>query len=110
MLLEPREPFDFLQTLRFILSPPALLNGRVFAPLLDYFEDGEYRRAVDVNGQAVLYGVREAPGRPSRLHVRILAGPHDAFSQNTISRLVERQFSTALDLASFEKLAQSDRV
>jgi len=41
MLIRPRAPFNFAQTLRFILSPPALLNGRQFAPLLDYFVDGE---------------------------------------------------------------------
>jgi len=57
-------PFDFARTLRFILSPPALLNGRVFDPLLDHFEAGEYRRVADVNGQPVLYGV--APGGKPR--------------------------------------------
>jgi len=46
MTIYPRTPFNFAQTLRFILAPPPLLNGRTFAPLLDYFVDGEYRRTL----------------------------------------------------------------
>ena len=59
MLIHPRAPFNFAQTLRFILAPPALLNGRQFAPLLDYFVDGEYRRVLELGEQLILYGVRE---------------------------------------------------
>ena len=76
LLLRPREPFNFASTLRFILSPPALLNGRQFAPLLDYFVDGEYRRVLEFGEQLVLYGVREERDRSSAaLRMRILAGP-----------------------------------
>src|SRR2546426_9234693 len=75
VLLRPREPFSFTRTLRFILSPPALLNGRQFAPLLDYFEDGEYRRLADIQGQPVLYGVSERQTFPATLRGRILARP-----------------------------------
>ena len=110
MLLEPREPFSFSQTLRFILSPPALLNGRQFAPLLDHFVDNEYRRAADIDGEAVLYGVQEVPRPPVRLQVRILAGPQDERTRRAVCDLVEQQFSTALDLAPFARLVQSDPV
>ena len=73
MLLIPRQPFDFARTLRFILSPPALQNPakRQFAPLLDYFEDGEYRRVADIAGQPVLYGVSEVKSKkPAAFHGR----------------------------------------
>ena len=36
-----------------------MLNGRQFAPLLDYFVDGEYRRVLELGEQLILYGVRE---------------------------------------------------
>ena len=79
MVLQPRPPFSLRQTLRFILSPPELLNGRRFAPLLDYFEDGEYRRAAEIGGEPVLYGVREKRrGSAVALSIRILAGRDDA--------------------------------
>ena len=133
MLLIPRQPFDFARTLRFILTPPALRNGRQFAPLLDYFEDGEYRRAADIGGQPVLYGVSELkPGKPASqpgrgrqgrgpnrlgraaratgLRVRILAGPKDKTTEHEVQALVERQFSTRLDLNPFYQLAASDPV
>lgn len=109
MLLEPREPFDFLRTLRFILSPPALLNGRSFAPLLDYFEQGEYRRVAEVSGQPVLYGVSENR-TPHGLRVRILSGPTDAATAHAVQGRVERQFSTLLDLREFARVAAQDRV
>ena len=111
MLLKPREPFSFTHTLRFILSPPALLNGREFAPLLDYFEAGEYRRVAEIGDQAVLYGVSEERRRGSaHLRIRILAGPDDPRTLEQIRSLVERQFSTHLDLTPFYRLAQSDSV
>ena len=69
MLLTPRQPFSFAHTLRFILSPPALLNGRKFEPLLDYFEDGEYRRVVEIIQANTLGSIRRVQvwhnGRPS---------------------------------------------
>ena len=119
MLLKPRQPFNFSQTLRFILSPPALLAGRKFAPLLDYFEHGEYRRVAEVNGQPVLYGVTEDEASVERiagrqtggaLRVRVLAGPADAGTRRTVQALVERQFATGLDLAGFEGVAAADPV
>jgi DNA-3-methyladenine glycosylase II len=111
MLLIPRQPFDFARTLRFVLSPPALLNGRQFAPLLDYFEDGEYRRVADIGGQPVLYGVSEVNARkPAGLRVRILSGPSDKATEREVRSLVERQFSTGLDLNPFYQLVASDRV
>ena len=111
MLLKPREPFSFDRTLRFILSPPELLNGRRFAPLLDYFEEGEYRRVADIGGQLVLYGVSEKVRRKERaLQVRILAGRSDETVRRALAAQVERQFSTDLDLTAFYELAKSDRV
>lgn len=114
------EPFDFERTLRFILSPPALLNGRVFDPLLDHFEAGEYRRAAEVNGQPVLYGVtagqgiRSARGQagPGRhwLEVRILAGPDDDATRQAVADLVRRQFAAGLDLRPFYRQVASDPV
>jgi DNA-3-methyladenine glycosylase II len=113
------EPFDFQRTLRFVLSPPALLNGRVFDPLLDHFERGEYRRAAEVNGQPVLYAVagRHEPRRQRRgerdrkgLEARILAGPTDAATRQAVADLVRRQFSTDLDLTPFYHQVATDPV
>src|SRR5207244_8867779 len=85
-------------------------NGRQFAPLLDYFEDGEYRRVADIEGQPVLYGVSEHQTSPVTLRVRILAGPIDSRTRSAVRSLVERQFSTHLDLGPLARLAASDRV
>jgi DNA-3-methyladenine glycosylase II len=111
MIIQPREPFNFGQTLRFILSPPALLNGRQFAPLLDYFVEGEYRRVLELGERLILYGVREegAAAKPS-LHLRILAGRDDGHSQGAVAREVARQFATHLDLQPFYALAEADPV
>jgi DNA-3-methyladenine glycosylase II len=110
------KPFDFERTLRFILSPPTLLSGRVFDPLLDHFESGEYRRVADVKGQPILYGVtaRHGPGRGKTgaantwLDARILTGPEDAATRQTIGDLVRRQFCTDLDLRPFYRQVASD--
>ena len=111
MFLTACEPFDFARTLRFILSPPPLLNGRRFAPLLDYFVEGEYHRVVEVGGQPVLFGVSEGRRGSTRgLRVRILAGPADPRTKDPVRHLVARQFSTGLDLAPFYRLAESDPV
>jgi len=111
MLLKPREPFSFTRTLRFILSPPPLLNGRKFTPLLDYFEDGEYRRVSEIGGEPVLYGVSEEGQGPKKfLRVRILAGLSGPDVMDAVRQLVERQFSTNLDLAPFYRLAATDPV
>jgi DNA-3-methyladenine glycosylase II len=111
MLIHPPSPFNFAQTLRFILAPPALLNGRQFAPLLDYFVDGEYRRVLEFGEQLILYGVREdgPPDKPT-LRVRILAGPDHARAQRAVAGEVARQFSTELDLQPFYALAEADPV
>ncbi len=111
MLIRPIPPFDFARTLRFTLSPPALLNGRKFAPLLDYFEDGEYRRVVELDALPVLYGIREerdASGVVLRL--RVLAGPSDERALHRLEALARRQFSTDLDLRPFYRLAASHPV
>ncbi len=111
MVLIPREPFDFRRTLRFILSPPALLNRRRFAPLLDYFEEGEYRRVAEVDGQPVLLGVAELrEGSKRGFRVRVLSGVRDAATMRAVQLLVDRQFSTTLDLAPFYRIAESDPV
>src|SRR5215469_11412786 len=123
MRITAHEPFDFQRTLRFVLSPPALLNGRLFEPLLDHFGNGEYRRAADLSGQPVLYAVREVnpvsskPARRDRylsesagLDLKILAGPRDETTRRTLAEFVQRQFSTDLDLTPFYRLAASDRV
>src|SRR5690348_15187532 len=108
MLLRPRQPFNFSQTLRFVLQPPALLNGKQFPPLLDYFEDGEFRRAVDFDGDPVLYGVTETPSPTRQLQVRILAGRSDAGT--AVLEQVRRQFSTDLDLGPFGQICALDPV
>jgi DNA-3-methyladenine glycosylase II len=111
MFLATRQPFSFQKTLRFILSPPALLNGRQFEPLLDHLVENEYRRVVEIAGQPVLYGVTEASrGKERGIQARILAGPADAATLSTVLSLVERQFSTSLNLNPFYRLAQSDPV
>jgi DNA-3-methyladenine glycosylase II len=111
MLIPARLPFDFKRTLRFILSPPKLLDR----PLLDHFVDGEYRRAAEINGEAVLYGVSEGPRPRSKsqrcaLDVRILAGRRDAATEQAVAVLVRRQFSTDLDLEPFYRIAAADPV
>jgi len=111
MLLHPRAPFNFAQTLRFILAPPPLLNGRQFAPLLDYFVDGEYRRVLEFGDQLVLYGVRaDARSNKTALRVRILAGADNDDSRKAVAAEVARTFSTQLDLQPFYALAQNDPV
>ncbi len=111
MLIHPRAPFNFAQTLRFILSPPALLNGRQFAPLLDYLVDGEYRRVTELGEQLILYGVREEahPANPA-LRARILAGLDNDRARRAVATEVARQFSTDLDLQPFYALAEADPV
>ena len=111
MIVHPRAPFNFAQTLRFILSPPALLNGRQFAPLLDYWVDGEYRRVLELGEQLILYGVRDEGHTASpALRVRILAGPDHDRARRAVASEVRRQFSTDLDLQSFHALAERDPV
>lgn len=111
MLLKPREPFSFTRTLRFVLSPPALLNGRKFAPLLDYFEENEYRRVAEIEGELVLYGVsEERPGSKTLLNVRVLAGPTAPGTLDAVRELVERQLATELDLNLFYRVAAADPV
>ncbi len=107
MLVEPRPPFDFQRTLRFNLGPPTQPNGRKFEPLLDHFEDGEYRRVVELGSEPVLYGVGE---EARALRVRILAGPDDEGSRNSIRELVSRQFSADLDLNPFYRRVAGDPV
>ncbi len=111
MLLRPREPFSLKHTLWFILSPPALLKGREFAPLLDHYEKEEYRRVVEFRGQPLLYGVREEKRHSqTALRIRILAGPADPATREMLHALVERQFASQLDLAPFYRLTESDPV
>lgn len=111
MLIRPVEPFNLSLTLRFTLSPPALLTGREFAPLLDYFEDGEYRRVVDLGAQPVLYGIREErEGNGTALRLRVLAGSSDERASRQLEALARRQFSTDLDLQPFYRLAAADPV
>ncbi len=109
MLVPVCKPFSLERTLRFALSPPALLNGRRFDPLLEHFEAGEYRRVSEIAGHPILYGVTEDQVRGEcALLVRILKGPADASVADRLRRLVERQFSTDLDLAPFYRLAETD--
>lgn len=111
MLIRPRQPFSFAQTLRFVLSPPALLNGRKFPPLLDHLEDGEYRRVEETDGQPTLYGVREeGQGAANRLRLRVLGGPDSPGALRSLASLVERQLSANLDISPFYSLAASDPV
>ena len=111
MLLKPQEPFSFAHTLRFTLGPPAPPSGQPFTPLLDCFEEREYRRVTDVGGQLVLYGVREElRGSRPMLRLRILAGPANEATQRAVRAQVENQFSTALDLKPFYTLAKGDLV
>lgn len=124
MTIKPRKPFDFARTLRFVLGPPAparldggragqpgRLRDRGLSPLLDYFVEGEFRRAAEVAGQTVLFGVRQEGERGARrLCARVLVGPKDRATLRALGVLVERMFSTRLDLLPFYRLACSDRV
>jgi len=111
MLLRPREPFNFAHTLRFILSPPALANGRQFAPLLDHLVDGEFRRVLQFDKQLVLYGVREEKDRAfAGLRIRILSGPDGEDVRRAVRTEVMRQFSADLDVQPFYALGARDPV
>ena len=111
MLIHPRAPFNFSQTLRFILAPPPLLNGRVFDPLLDYFIDGEYRRVLEIGNHRVLFGVREKESTGKlALQVRILAGHDDERTRRAVKAEMAHQFSTDLDLQPIYSLAARDPV
>lgn len=112
MKLDPKEPFSFHHTLRFMLSPPALLNGRRFEPLLDYFIGGELRRAAEIDGELVLYGVSEKPsnGPGTALRLRILRGPADLSTLRFAARLARRQLGLDVDIVPFYKLARLDPV
>jgi DNA-3-methyladenine glycosylase II len=85
------------------------LNGRQFDPLLDYQVQGEYRRVAEMGGAPVLYGVSEAlhRGRP-QLQIRVLLGPANERTMGELRRLVQRQFSTDLDLSPFYRLVRED--
>ena len=111
MLIQPQQPFDFVRTLKFILSPPAALNRRVFEPLMEHFQDGEYRRAIRIDGRPVLYGVAEERtfGEPA-LKVRVVKGSSGRSVHQRVQQVVSRQFSTELDLTPFLKIARNDKV
>ena len=111
MLIKLQQPFSFVRTLKFILSPPSTLNGRIHEPLMDYYEDGEYRRAIWLDGRPVLYGVAEEPlSTPPSLRVRVLKSPGGGSVHGQIQQVVSRQFATGLDLAPFHSLASNDKV
>ncbi|HEX5483857.1 MAG TPA: hypothetical protein VFZ08_14640 [Terriglobia bacterium] len=111
MILKPREPFNFHRTLRFILSPPSLLNGRSFAPLLDYFVAGEFRRVIEVEGEPVLYGVSERDARSGGgLRVRILQGPSHSAARRAVLDSARTQLAVDFDLNPFYTLAALDPV
>jgi DNA-3-methyladenine glycosylase II len=111
MLLRPREPFSLSHTLRFILSPPQLLNGRKVKPILDYFEDGEYLRVLQLDGEPTLYGVsQERSVRGAALRLRIRAGINDERTHTVLHAWVARQFAVDLDIAPFYRLAGKDPV
>ncbi|TAM80911.1 MAG: DNA-3-methyladenine glycosylase 2 family protein [Acidobacteria bacterium] len=110
MLIKPQQPFDFLRTLKFILSPPSL-NNRSYEPLMDHFEDGEYRRVISIAGRPVLYGVREERNSNGTcLRIRVLKGPKDRSVQHQVRQAVSRQFAAGLDLTPFHKMARNDMV
>ncbi|MGH9352798.1 MAG: DNA-3-methyladenine glycosylase family protein [Terriglobia bacterium] len=112
MKLHPQEPFNFHRTLRFILSPPALLNGRQFDPLLDYFVEGEFLRVAEIGGETVLYGVSEdhVAGPGAALRVRILHGPADRSTLRAVAGIVQRQLGMGVDLGPFYNLMRRDPV
>lgn len=111
MLVKPRQPFDFKRTLKFILSPPALMNGRVFEPLMDHFQEGEYRRAIRLDGHPVLYGVSEVEdSNAPALRVRVLKGPGGKNILGRVRQVAGQQFAADLDLSPFYRLARKDKV
>lgn len=109
--LIPHQPFDFDQTLRFVLSPPQLQNGRQFEPLLDHWVDGEYRRLMMAGGEPVLYGLSSCGGPGGHtLRLRILQGRKDAATLRRLRQAVENQFKLGFDLQPFYAMAQRDAV
>lgn len=110
-MIEPQQPFNFVRTLKFILSPPSTLNGRVHEPLMDHYENGEYRRAISIDGRPVLYGVaEELHSTGAILRARVLKGPGGRRVHGQIQQVVSRQFAAGLDLAPFHSLASNDKV
>ncbi len=110
-LLPVRGRFSLTKTLRFLLSPPKLLNGRKFDPLLDYYEESEYRRVAEISGNKILYGVCEEKSEGhTRLRVRVLSGLRDAPTLDKLCWLAQRQFSTMLDISPFYELARGELV
>jgi len=111
VLVRPRQPFNFSRTLKFILGPPAGMNGRVFDPLMDQFENGEYRRAVRIDGRPVLYAVSEGRSANSpALTIRVLRRSGGGGVRHRVRQVVAQQFATGLDLAPFHQMARNDRV
>lgn len=110
-MLTVRQPFSLTKTLRFILSPPQLGNGRKFDPLLDHFEENEYRRVADIAGTPALYGVSEVAHRGlPHLQVRILSGAEDDRTLREVAALADRQFAAGLDISPFYDLGREDCV
>jgi DNA-3-methyladenine glycosylase II len=111
VLIQPQQPFDFVRTLKFILSPPATLNNRAYEPLMDHFQDGEYRRVIRIDGGLVLYGVVEEQNTSGpALRVRVVKGPRDRSIHQRVQQVVSRQFSTELDLTPFLRMSGNDKV
>lgn len=87
------------------------MNGRAFAPLMDHFKDGEYRRLIRIDGKPVLYSVtEERNGSAPALKVRVLHGPGSRNISRCVLQMAARQFSAELDLRPFCRIAKKDRV
>jgi DNA-3-methyladenine glycosylase II len=78
---------------------------------MDHFVDGEYRRAVKIEGRPFLYGVSEErnSSHPA-LRVRILKGSAGGKVPHRVRQAVAQQFATDLDLAPFHRRVRNDSV
>jgi DNA-3-methyladenine glycosylase II len=60
--LEPTGPYDLARTAKFGVAPPLNLPGELFAPLLDFWHGGEYRRCIWAGERPVLLRLRDVGG------------------------------------------------
>ncbi|MCH8088276.1 MAG: hypothetical protein IIC81_10595, partial [Chloroflexi bacterium] len=102
--IQPKAPYDFDLTASFA----TYYRGRYGA---DSFEEGVFRRLLEVDGRLALVSVRslgtlEAP----RLEIGVTGDSLDEAATSEACRQVSRILGVDSDLASFYRMAQSDAV
>lgn len=98
----PRGPYDFARTAKFGVAPPLNLRLELFAPLLDYWVDGEYRRCLWAGGRPVLLRLRQA-GSVERPRMEGATWPEalDPATQADVADAARRIADADTDLSEF---------